>query len=67
MVEGAARIEQSSVYGSARERLERDGSDELLRGGRHDDVDLSARFREEPREPGRFVTRDPPRHSEENP
>ena len=61
------RIEQTGVDGSSRERLERDRSDELLRGGRHDDVDVSARLHEESREPGRFVTRDPPRHSEENP
>jgi hypothetical protein len=67
VIERVTRLDERRVCGPAGQRLERDGTDELGRGLREDDVDGGAGLREEARQPGRLVAGDASRDSEEDP
>ena len=66
MVQGAVVIEQTGVHRAPRERLERDGADELRGCARHHDVHLGTGLREQTGKPGALVARDAAGNSEQH-
>jgi hypothetical protein len=66
MIEGVPVTDQHGVYGTPCQSLERDRPDELPGRPREDYVNLGSGLREQAREPGGLITRNPPGHPEEN-
>jgi hypothetical protein len=66
MIEGVPVTDQHGVHGTPCQCLERDRPDELPGRPREDYVNLGSGLREQAREPGGLITRNPPGHPEEN-